>query len=218
MRPALPPARAKAKIPSQERGKLRVASLLKAAEGVIAERGYDAATMTEIAGRAGASIGSLYQYFPTKPAVVDTLRARLWDALHADLKELSASASGSTAQELGRDLVALLRGFYRRRPALASIAEARRLPATVASDVRNRLRKEIVNVLCAYAPRMPPDRAETAAVVIYQLMKAAAGLDDEPRLRHREAAFTELAAMAEIYLLRLAPSLPDTRQRQPAEA
>ena len=45
------------KVPRQERGERRVAELLEAAEAVIAESGYEAATMSAIAERAGAAIG-----------------------------------------------------------------------------------------------------------------------------------------------------------------
>jgi AcrR family transcriptional regulator len=40
----------------------------------LTEVGYEAATMTEIANRAGASIGTVYQYFPNKEALVQALR------------------------------------------------------------------------------------------------------------------------------------------------
>ena len=69
---------AEARIPTQDRGKLRVEALLDAAEAVLAEKGYDAATMTEIAERAGASIGSLYQYFPTKAYILFRLQSDEW--------------------------------------------------------------------------------------------------------------------------------------------
>ena len=62
--------------PQQERGERRVAQLLDAAASLLAEVGYDAATMTEIADRAKASIGTVYQYFPNKPAIVLALRSQ----------------------------------------------------------------------------------------------------------------------------------------------
>ena len=46
--------------PRLQRGHARVSGLLAAAARVFVNRGYDAATMTEIAAEAGASIGSLY--------------------------------------------------------------------------------------------------------------------------------------------------------------
>ena len=37
---------------------------------LIAERGYDATTLRDVAERAGVSAGLLYRYFPSKRAVV----------------------------------------------------------------------------------------------------------------------------------------------------
>jgi AcrR family transcriptional regulator len=68
----------KRRVPQQDRGERRVAEVLEAAARVIGERGYDAATMTEIAERAGASIGALYQYFPNKEAIARALRRSKW--------------------------------------------------------------------------------------------------------------------------------------------
>ena len=51
-----------------------MAGLLEAAEAVIAEIGYEAATMSAIAERAGAAIGSLYQFFPSKACITQALR------------------------------------------------------------------------------------------------------------------------------------------------
>ena len=55
-----------AKAPKRARGVRRVEELLDAGAVLFAEQGYDATTMTQIAQRAGASIGSLYQFFPSK--------------------------------------------------------------------------------------------------------------------------------------------------------
>src|ERR1700733_9898956 len=64
------------RVPRQARAERTVAGLLDAAAAVIAEAGYEAATLTAVAARAGASIGSLYQYFPDKPAVARSLADR----------------------------------------------------------------------------------------------------------------------------------------------
>ncbi|MET1046071.1 MAG: helix-turn-helix domain-containing protein, partial [Hyphomicrobium sp.] len=52
--------------PQRRPGQERVAALLEAAAAIIAEKGYDGATMAEVAARAGAQIGSLYRFFPNK--------------------------------------------------------------------------------------------------------------------------------------------------------
>ena len=64
------------RIPVQQRGEQRVAELLEAAATIFAEVGYEAATMRDIAGHAGASIGSLYQFFPNKDVVARAIKTQ----------------------------------------------------------------------------------------------------------------------------------------------
>ncbi|EYF08335.1 TetR/AcrR family transcriptional regulator [Chondromyces apiculatus] len=64
------------RVPTQERSRQRVERILEAAAHVFGEAGYDAATMDAIAARAETSIGSIYQFFPNKPAVFQALVAR----------------------------------------------------------------------------------------------------------------------------------------------
>src|SRR3954465_1135211 len=79
---------AAARAPSRARGRLRVDALLAAAAEVFAAKGFDAATMTEIAAQSGSSIGSLYQFFRTKEAVAEALLDAQVDALWGTLDGL----------------------------------------------------------------------------------------------------------------------------------
>ncbi|MGS4885009.1 TetR/AcrR family transcriptional regulator [Roseibium sp. MB-4] len=60
--------------PKQQRSRLMVDFILEAASQVFDEEGYNGATTNMIAERAGISIGSLYQYFPNKGALILELR------------------------------------------------------------------------------------------------------------------------------------------------
>lgn len=61
------------KKPVQSRAKVTASAILEAAEKIIINEGYDRATTNYIAERAGVSIGSLYQYFPNKDAIVSAI-------------------------------------------------------------------------------------------------------------------------------------------------
>lgn len=71
-KPALSPRKA----PSQERARHTVEAILQAASAVLVRDGHDRASTNRIAEAAGVSIGSLYQYFPSKEAVMKALVAR----------------------------------------------------------------------------------------------------------------------------------------------
>jgi AcrR family transcriptional regulator len=62
--------------PSQQRSRERQERILEAASALIATKGSDALRMSEIAGIVGISMGSLYQYFPDKRAIIKTLAER----------------------------------------------------------------------------------------------------------------------------------------------
>ena len=62
--------------PTQQRSRERVERILTVAKELIAAEGSDAMRMSEVAAKAGISIGSLYQYFPDKAAIIRVLAER----------------------------------------------------------------------------------------------------------------------------------------------
>ncbi len=71
--------------PVQKRGQQRVEAILDAAEVVFGEVGVEAATTNAIAERAGASVGSLYHFFPNKDAILHALAERYAESVQATL-------------------------------------------------------------------------------------------------------------------------------------
>src|SRR5690349_23875970 len=72
-RPTAPRPR---KRPSQARSQATVDAIVDAAARVLVREGYGAFTTNRVAARAGVSVGSLYQYFPNKEALLAELKAR----------------------------------------------------------------------------------------------------------------------------------------------
>ena len=77
--------------PVQARSTARLAALLDAAAQVVHEIGYERLTTAMVAERAGASIGTVYRYFPDRIAVLQSLAARnaerMTDRVLAELRD-----------------------------------------------------------------------------------------------------------------------------------
>ena len=76
------------KSPRQERSRRTVERILDAAARIFQEQGYAAATTNDIADEADVSVGSLYQYFPNKDALLVALTKRHIEAATAGLTDL----------------------------------------------------------------------------------------------------------------------------------
>ncbi len=74
------------KKPKQERSQATVDAILVATARVLCETGYDRASTNRIALAAGVSVGSLYQYFPSKEALVAALVERHVDEMTSLVK------------------------------------------------------------------------------------------------------------------------------------
>jgi AcrR family transcriptional regulator len=66
------------KLPRQARSNALVSAILEAAIRVLEEVGARGFTTARVAARAGISVGSLYQYFPNKAAILFQLQSEEW--------------------------------------------------------------------------------------------------------------------------------------------
>jgi AcrR family transcriptional regulator len=76
------------KAPRQERSRRTVERILDAATRIFHEQGYAATTTNDIADEAAVSIGSLYQYFPNKDALLVALTQRHIETATAGLADM----------------------------------------------------------------------------------------------------------------------------------
>ncbi|MBR0726884.1 TetR family transcriptional regulator [Bradyrhizobium manausense] len=78
------------KQPQQARSNELVAAILDAAVQVLAKEGAQRFTTARVAERAGVSVGSLYQYFPNKAAILFRLQSDEWRSTSELLREILA--------------------------------------------------------------------------------------------------------------------------------
>lgn len=82
------------KLPSQARARATYDAIVKAAARVLEKRGYAALTTNHVARRAGIGIASLYEYFPSKEAVVAAVVEENVDAIVFELEAALLSLIG----------------------------------------------------------------------------------------------------------------------------
>ncbi|OEZ55440.1 TetR/AcrR family transcriptional regulator [Duganella sp. HH105] len=108
------------KTPSQPRSAQTVETILEGAAHILEQQGLEGYTTNAIAARAGVSIGSLYQYFPTKDAITVALIERESAGLVDEA--MLALQDGERRQALRR-LIEIAVRYQLRRPKLARLLD-----------------------------------------------------------------------------------------------
>jgi AcrR family transcriptional regulator len=188
------------RVPRQERGERRVAELLEAAEAVIAEIGYEAATMSAIAERAGAAIGSLYQFFPNKPCITQALRAEYAKRFDRMCAPLAARATTLNPRALARHLIDLAVNFAETHPALPALLDA---PSSTRapSAMRRILRERFAGLALAQNHNLSKPEALRMGMVTLEMIKALDRLYMEVPPRERPALVREFKTALASYLM-----------------
>lgn len=160
-------------MPAQERGERRVADLLAAAEELLISEGYEATTMSAIAQRAGASIGSLYQFFPNKESIGNALLAKYLEELTNRLERWKSDLPAAP-REFGRELVAMVVDYMADNPAGGVLAET---PAfvPVSHGMRNleRFAASVRDLLSAYGAHVKPAELGSISFAACFMIRAA---------------------------------------------
>ena len=186
--------------PRRRPGRLRVAALLEAGATVIAERGFEAATMAEIAARAGAPIGSLYRFFPNKEVLADALLRRFKSTIDAAFAAIDARARELSIAALVDALFALvddLRGEIR---PMAALLDAHSEWSPKRSEFRSAVRTHIARTLMACRPGLDAQSAGDIAAILLQLMKMKSQLTREAADAENPRVLNELRKMTQLYL------------------
>lgn len=186
-----------ARQPKRERGRQRVEALLDAAALVFLERGMEAATMTEIAARAGASIGSLYQFFPNKAVLALALHERFVSKALGVFHSLEHSQQRLGPDALARALMAYIHTIERDRAVMLALSDVRNEYDRDRVQTRAILMGGLGRVLCAHAPALTPERAAHCARLILYLLRLVSEL---PREEEGEAIEEELRELLQTYL------------------
>lgn len=180
------------RVPRQERSQLRFEQVIEVALRLFGERGYEAVSMREIAREANTPIASVYQYFPTKQAIVKEIWVRysqtVREQLGADLLAFVASKQQGGGELLIERMVDLIMMLQLSSPAYVEVWGC--IAATPELRILNDqdtlvLVEMVVEAIMVIRPDVERDRIEGLALMLTEsasaITKLTLALPEEQR-------------------------------------
>ncbi len=157
-----------------------VETIMETSARILARDGYAHFNTNVVAETAGVSIGSLYQYFPNKDALVTAVVERHGRRIHDTIIAAAGPTPPETLNEAVRGIVAAVVAAHRIDPVLHAVLEAE-MPRLRIFDGHAGTVRAIASQLSSLPPTVDAeigvrDRAHTAAVVgemVHALIHAA---------------------------------------------
>ena len=189
---------AKRRIPRQRRAAQTVEAILEASIQILEAAGLAGLTTNAVAARAGVSIGTLYQYFADKNAILLALARREMEATVARLAHDTEPAADRTPEQRVRAAVrAMLDAFRGRLRARKAVVQAI-LAQGMAIELMGPVAAFIARHPSAALPRLSPEQVFVLSRALMGVVRAAV-MEEQPFLR--SAAFEdELVRLALAYL------------------
>lgn len=176
--------------PLQARSRATVMAILDAMVRVLDREGEAAATTTRVAEVAGVSIGTLYQYFSDRDAMLDALQDREFERTMELMERVLASNGKRSPRETAQEVVEGLLGLYAAAPGLHRALALDGLRVTPTERVRAfdmRVVSVVRSFLAVSGWPVRRKNLDAAAFVIFQsvratmlarMLEAPPGLDD----------------------------------------
>ena len=190
--------------PSQERSRDRVERILDATAALLIDTAADKITTAAIADTAGVPIGSVYQYFPNKLAILAELARRVMEEVDAKTASLIAADFGVLPwdQAIDRAIDATMEGYAEQPGYLQLLLSIRPTPEFRAITDESNQR---VAAMLAFHPALqsliPSDRIE---LVTRAAIQAANSLQDwalsEDDALHKNRIISEMKTLLKGYL------------------
>jgi AcrR family transcriptional regulator len=193
--------------PKQERGQQRVERILDAAAQEFARVGFEAATTNAIARRARTSVGSLYQFFPNKEAILYTLT----DRYQAKMHELHERVLGEEAHRLPPAvffdrLVEGIAEFHRAEPGFRTLFYGSTTSPHLTAAAKQ-LHQECVSRaeigIAARLPMLSPQEVHLYAVINVEVIKSLLPLSETSDEAFRARMLAEIKKLMVTYMGRI---------------
>lgn len=195
------------KHPVQQRAQATVEAVLQAAGSVFSKEGYAAGTTNRIAERAGVSIGTLYQYFPNKDAIVVALVERHVREANALVERMLAGQVGPVDAMVRRYVEAMV-ALHEEDPRLHRMLFEQAPHPAALNDALDHVEDATIAAITALLKAHPDVKVKHPEVAAYVLVQSVEALCHRfvlhpPRSLKTRACFVEdVVAMLAAYLER----------------
>jgi AcrR family transcriptional regulator len=182
------------KEPQQVRSARLVADILEAAAHVLARDGAHRFTTARVAERAGVSVGSLYQYFPNKEAILFRLQVEEWKDTGGMLRDILDDRARPASERLRAVVRAFFRSEVAEAPLRVALSDAVPLYRD-APEVHQRgqaAKRRVLAFMREAMPGVPPAQRRRAAEIMTLAMETVGKKVSEQG--RAAAAIDELAA------------------------
>ena len=198
------------KQPRQARSTELVAAILEAAVQVLAKEGAQRFTTARVAEKAGVSVGSVYQYFPNKAAILFRLQSDEWRQTTGMLRGILEDLDKPPLERLR----ALVHAFVHSECEEAQMRTALNDAAPLYRDApeAQEARASGADIVLNFMREVLPDVSETTRVQAGDLIKTTLSevgkaFSEKPRTAAEIAAYADaMADMFSAYLESLKPS------------
>jgi AcrR family transcriptional regulator len=185
--------------PQQDRSTRRVGAFLGAAETLFAELGFERATMTAIAERAGSSIGAVYSYFPDKKSIALALLGTYAAQIEEHLRPLFDEIVSLSAENFSERFIDRFLDFVAGHPAFLQLQAAPiRLRRSAAA--KRAFRTSLIKALSLRVPSMSQQRSELCANVVLQIVRGMMQTYNDAELSQRAIVSREFKTALSAYL------------------
>lgn len=192
------------KVPQQRRSQDTVAAIRAATARVLATEGYARASTNRIAEVAGVSVGSLYQYFPNKDALVLAVADEHMRAMVELLEGSVARGAGGSIEALVRTFVDGMIAAHAIDPALhrALVQQILHLGVDVLRENQEHVRAMVEGWLLLRADEIRVDNVRVAAFILVSSVESVihAAVFEKPELLSEPAFARELSRLVLRYL------------------
>ena len=190
--------------PRQARSQKRVDAILQAAASLLNERGFEAMTTSAIAERAGVPVGTLYQFFPNRDAVLAGLALQYLDDMEADSAQLfTPDIVYVPLPVLMERTIDWIVAFGETHPGFFNVVGGAWVSPelhTASDRFFSQLAGNIGRIITAHAPQLAQERMQVASLILMKLVGTVMPVIESAPAQARAQVIADFKRICLLYL------------------